>query len=700
MSPQKYQAFTWLIYNDYPLVGWLLRWWAVWYLAKDRSGDAITILAELITLSRERNVKRIALKALSKLRSQESVDAFCRVWAQTRHKDLTTVLKSRVYLSSEPKLRVLTALKNESFDTLKKEEKELGNSLLLILDDLDRDITRKAKYFIAVLKDLKIKATAYFLLGSLEEYDKLDFDYSLLIETYQQSSNEIKNKIEAKVKSIGTIEALKAISRVNHDFISEYIEDMDWINLADIILKEPKLKDFYWFINNAPPKNSKELLDKVESNSLKNCNEHKWKELKELIHLAKNVVNSDLKVWTIIPFLFNDFSTVRLLQGHSEMIDSIEIIPPRFKIIRSGKEENFEIDKYKGVVEAISKKTYTLWELSKGEHLYTSTQDQINSEQDRIITISLDGNVVACAEKNGSLNLWILPHIDSLNPNENLLTNANITDNYVLYRAIWHTYQARISSSYSCASSYKLTIELDNIERELDKELINRFDKLDLGKELISKLSLDRELIDKLDIEEEKNIVDWRDIKCLKGYSSKITSLEITQDKSLLVSGSEDGSINLWQIRHANHLKTIKSQDYKISCLATTPDGHILFAAHTNKTISLWQLPQGIHLRTLTIKNGSPLKCIKISLDGKVLISLDQNNKVNLWDLPSFNVPINKYSIQHYEKEIDKSNLKQNIIDALKFTLALVRLRQQFDIDIEEVKPDIQAKQFDIEIEG
>ena len=56
--------------------------------------------------------------------------------------------------------------------------------------------------------------------------------------------------------------------------------------------------------------------------------------------------------------------------------------------------------------------------------------------------------------------------------------------------------------------------------------------------------------------------------------------------------------------------------------------------------------------------------------------------------------------ISEIESNITNANLKEGIRNALKFTLSLIRLRQQFDIDIEDVFSDIQFSEFDIEIDG
>ena len=66
-------------------------------------------------------------------------------------------------------------------------------------------------------------------------------------------------------------------------------------------------------------------------------------------------------------------------------------------------------------------------------------------------------------------------------------------------------------------------------------------------------------------------------------------------------------------------------------------------------------------------------------------------------------IPINKLSdqdIEAIELKLKDFELGKNVHNAIKFTLTLICLKQQFDIDIEDVSSDIQFSEFDIEIDG
>jgi tetratricopeptide (TPR) repeat protein len=153
MSSQHYQRLSHRIYNNFPLIGWILRRWTAKRLANDNSGEAVAILAEAVTRSKDQVVKEIAFSVLKQLKSQESVDAFCRVWEETRHKDLTSILKNRRYISTEPRLLVLSALKVGALNIVKNGDADILDFLLEALNDKDTQIASAASVCILELKN-------------------------------------------------------------------------------------------------------------------------------------------------------------------------------------------------------------------------------------------------------------------------------------------------------------------------------------------------------------------------------------------------------------------------------------------------------------------------------------------------------------------------------------------------------------------
>jgi WD40 repeat protein len=150
-------------------------------------------------------------------------------------------------------------------------------------------------------------------------------------------------------------------------------------------------------------------------------------------------------------------------------------------------------------------------------------------------------------------------------------------------------------------------------------------------------------------------------LKTLKGHTDSVPSLAISSDGCILVSGSGDGTICLWSLPDGNLLKTLSGYNF-INSVVTSPNKNFFASA---------------------------------SCDGMT----------RLWDLSSMNTntSISRFTTQDIatiESQIKESTIKEDVPNAIKFTLALIRLRQQFDIDIEDVSSNVQFSEFDIEIDG
>ena len=118
----------------------------------------------------------------------------------------------------------------------------------------------------------------------------------------------------------------------------------------------------------------------------------------------------------------------------------------------------------------------------------------------------------------------------------------------------------------------------------------------------------------------------------IPGYSGKGASLAVSPDGELLVSASEAGTIQLWQLRTGTLLRTLPHQTGRILTLTLSPDGQIL--ASVNRTsnrscIQVWNLRSGELLQTLTGHNKA-VSCLAISPDGQRLVSGGQ--KIKVWD--------------------------------------------------------------------
>ncbi|MDD1416918.1 hypothetical protein MEN41_20570, partial [Dolichospermum sp. ST_con] len=539
-------------------------------------------------------------------------------------------------------------------------------------------IIRKGNY---APDEVSTRALFYFLLGEWQKYEDLDFDHSLLAKAYQSASQETRMQVSAKAKAEGRIEWIKVLTNINFGFNIEQMTDKDWELSIDILVSYLDRKEIWKFLYDSPIIWSKHLLKKLSKISFKWFNKNEEAILKKLFNLVETIENSDF----VSSSLYSQIreSTITSFVNSSNYCDKRDsqwkslVITPDSQVLISSFYDRI-----------------CFWNLSDGSLLKTlegyTNEKYCTPSHALSLAVSPNGQVLASCKLNcAGIKLHSLP-------DGNLLRTI-------------HTYDHRVNS---------LVISSDS------KILISGGDKLVLW-DLSSGTSirtLNYSYINALAISPDDNILvigsdgginlcslpDGNTLKTLqyglsqRGYlrePTKCRSLVITPDNRLLVSMSLDGAssyvnIDLWSLPEGNHIKTLINEYYRYSwgnSLTISPDGQLL--AFGQRRISLWSLPEGNCMKILNSGGCGLLPSSAITPNGQMLACNGYDNNIYLWSLSYGNCTLNKFTpenISEIESNIMNTNLREGIRNALKFTLTLIRLRQQFDIDIEDVSSDIQ----------
>lgn len=791
----EYQVLSERIYSDFPIFGSCIRQRAAVALSKDKSPHAVKILAEAVVRGGDRKVITIALEALRNLRDRDSVNAFCQVWAESRHKDLTTILKNRRYVSTEPRLLVLSALKIGALDGVKKRGEEVLEPLLSALDDEDTQIASAASTCIAELTnskttdflcsrwienqnprlqaiiqqgnyepiDASAKALFYFLLGEWQKYEDIDFDQSLLTRAYQVASKEVQALISEKSRTAGRIELIKILTSTKRGFDVEEMTEKDWKTFVDILGVQPDRKEIWRFLYNAPPIWSKQLLLKLDDSILKSSNKNDKPILNNLFNLAKELKDSDL---SLLPFELSNMTNKETFTSNFE--HNSLIISPNSKLLVSisdcleriflfnlpdGKHlktiDNlgnpksilrYEHSKGLAVISSDSqllavvgtdRQSICLFGLADGKHLKTfkfptHIVDPIHSKYIDFLYISPDSQIIAAGSYDTVLHIWNLQSGKYLSPIKDNVTYETYWDfddpdhprgiqkhgpcvPHVFNRAI--TPNNRIVVSFGQdRSSPDETIRLWNIA---DREYIKTLKK-DNSERIISStqfllISPDGKILVLDERGYNKDIYgfislwslpDGKYIKSITGHTGLLSDVQISPNSQILVSCDYKSEIRLWSLPDGNNFKTIMLEPREgFERIEISPNSQILAVGCVSNKTYLFNLLDGNHLKTIAGR-----KDLVISPDGKILASISNScHSINLWNLVDNNIPLNKFTkqdISQMESKTKDSGVNKDYRRVLEFTLALIRLRQQFDIDIEDSSNDISSSEFDIEIEG
>ncbi|KAL0885670.1 hypothetical protein Bca101_009653 [Brassica carinata] len=135
---------------------------------------------------------------------------------------------------------------------------------------------------------------------------------------------------------------------------------------------------------------------------------------------------------------------------------------------------------------------------------------------------------------------------------------------------------------------------------------------------------------------------------CLKAYHScgsvtPINTVVLHPNQIELISGDQDGIIRVWDTRmNASTIELVPEPDTAIRSLSVKGDGTILVAANDRGTCYIWNILRGSQVITefepihkLQAHNRQILKCV-LSPESKYLATASSDKTVKIWNVDNF----------------------------------------------------------------
>lgn len=126
------------------------------------------------------------------------------------------------------------------------------------------------------------------------------------------------------------------------------------------------------------------------------------------------------------------------------------------------------------------------------------------------------------------------------------------------------------------------------------------------------------------------NMHTGKSLHTLSGHSRGVNSIAISRDGRTLASGSDDKTIKIWNLLTGKLLRTLNGHSDLVASVAFSPNEQILASGSSDGTINLWDYRTGKLLRTLTWSIGA--NSVAFSPDGQTLAS-GSSHKIKLWNL-------------------------------------------------------------------
>lgn len=120
------------------------------------------------------------------------------------------------------------------------------------------------------------------------------------------------------------------------------------------------------------------------------------------------------------------------------------------------------------------------------------------------------------------------------------------------------------------------------------------------------------------------------DLPPLSGHLQPVSALAFSLDGKVLVSGSYDHSIRVWQVSPPGEVATLRRHTSSVGALAFHPSG-ILISGSRDKSIRLWNLSTQSELAQLT-GHLEGVAAVTVSPDGTLLASGSLDGTIKVWE--------------------------------------------------------------------
>jgi WD40 repeat protein len=127
----------------------------------------------------------------------------------------------------------------------------------------------------------------------------------------------------------------------------------------------------------------------------------------------------------------------------------------------------------------------------------------------------------------------------------------------------------------------------------------------------------------------------------LIGHSTVISALYLIRANDtpyIIVSGSLDGKIKIWDLRNKNNCINLKGHMECIKSLSVSPDNSYIASGSEDSLVRLWDIRQNKLLKEFNIPDQSAINCVEFNPHSITLAYGSNDRTVKHWDLERYDL--------------------------------------------------------------
>ncbi|KAH6634056.1 WD40-repeat-containing domain protein [Chaetomium sp. MPI-SDFR-AT-0129] len=124
----------------------------------------------------------------------------------------------------------------------------------------------------------------------------------------------------------------------------------------------------------------------------------------------------------------------------------------------------------------------------------------------------------------------------------------------------------------------------------------------------------------------------------LLGHHNYVYSLAFSPKGNILVSGSYDEAVFLWDVRAGRLMRSLPAHSDPVSGVGFCRDGTLVVSCSTDGLIRVWDTSTGQCLRTLVHEDNPAVANVCFSPNGRFVLAFSLDSSIRLWDYVSGSV--------------------------------------------------------------